>query len=146
MKVMIKQTFQNLIHDLGCTPKQLFKDLQTYDNLRIIKLQQVDNKQYYNIIFLDGQGNEDDAKITYVCLENKKFISFQEWKKRQLNSVYGINTIPTMRVYAHYGKQTIEFKNVKTVYVQENYLMIVFEDDFKSIDLKECKSYTILDK
>jgi predicted type IV restriction endonuclease len=60
--------------------------------------------------------------------------------KQQLNSIYGESILPTMRVYAHYEKETIEFKNVKTVYIQENYLMIVFEDDFKSIDLKDCKS------
>lgn len=141
MKIMEQKVFKNLIHDLVCTPHQTFREIRTYDNIRVIGLQRVDNKQYYNICLLDEQGNDIDAKITYIVID--KFVSFQQCKKESESTR---SQLPTMRVYVHYEEETIEFKHVKTVYIQEKYLMIIFEDDFKTIDLKDCRTYTILDK
>lgn len=94
MKLMSIKMFNNLIHDLGTIPHQLLKELHSYDNIRIIKLDRVDNKQPYNIILTEGV-EDIDCKIsyTYDYLDTDNITPYRKMiskhSKEIINSVYG---------------------------------------------------------
>lgn len=102
MKMMSQTMFTNLIHDLCSITNTVLREIQTYDNVRIIPLSRVDNKQPYSIILTDEKGNDIDAKISYTytyfyidtdCIKPISKVKMIREFKKTLNGFYGGNNM-----------------------------------------------------